>query len=245
MQEHQSIGAADEVRGFQPTWGPVMALVWAAATTVSTMVVAVAAGRLGLISAALPGDNADVEIGIALLLQIGCIAIVASRLRANPLDVLALRFPRRIVRSMLIGLALLIVSIVADFMVLTLQDFLALQSGNDENREVVARAIGRSGLLPSLALFGLIIPVQEEMMFRGLLLLSFFHTRLWFWSAAALTSALFAAAHNPGSLDVLVHAPYFISGLAFAAALRFTRSLWVPITMHALQNCIATLWWSL
>jgi membrane protease YdiL (CAAX protease family) len=246
MPEEQSIRSTHEAGGFQPTWGPVMALVWATAISVSMIVVVFVAQRRGLISVTLPNGKFDPHfvMWITTPPQIACIAIVASRLRANPLDALALRFPRRVVRSVLIGFALVAVSIAADFAFELLQYALASPNGNvpmDQSQELLAHAASRSGLLPNLALFGFIVPIEEEMMFRGLLLLSFFHTRLWFWGAAAITSALFAIGHNTASLDVLVHAPYFVMGIVFAAALRLTGSLWVPIGMHASLNCIAIL----
>jgi membrane protease YdiL (CAAX protease family) len=83
--------------------------------------------------------------------------------------------------------------------------------------------------------------VQEELMFRGLLLLSFFHTRLWFWGAALLTSLLFALIHNQFSLNIFLHAPYVFMGVAFAWALRATGSLWAPIFLHVAKNALAIL----
>jgi membrane protease YdiL (CAAX protease family) len=79
------------------------------------------------------------------------------------------------------------------------------------------------------------------MLFRGFLLLSFFNTRLWFWGAAVISSLLFAIVHNPASLNLLIHAPYFVFGLGLAMALRYTGSLWVPIGLHALKNSVAVL----
>jgi membrane protease YdiL (CAAX protease family) len=111
----------------------------------------------------------------------------------------------------------------------------------NDNQVLVEKGIHRDGMFLSLVMDGLLAPIQEEMMFRGLLLLSFFHTRLWFWGAAFLTSILFALIHNYSSLNLFLHAPYIIMGLAFAWALRWTGSLWVPIVMHSVKNAIAVI----
>ena len=61
---------------------------------------------------------------------------------------------------------------------------------------------------------------------------------LWFWGGAVISSFAFALLHNI-SVNVLLLLPYFVMGLALAATLRFTGSLWVPIGLHALKNILA------
>ena len=125
---------------------------------------------------------------------------------------------------------------------LVVQEYLVSEDDipTDKSQVLNEKFIHHDGLLLSLVTVGFLAPIQEEMMFRGLLLLSFFHTRLWFWGAAFLTSLLFALIHN-FSTNILLHAPYIMMGLAFAWALRATGSLWVPIFMHSLKNSVAVI----
>jgi membrane protease YdiL (CAAX protease family) len=94
---------------------------------------------------------------------------------------------------------------------------------------------------PSLALTllgaGLLVPVAEELYFRGLLH-GWLAERLGLWPRVLLSSALFALGHfdNAG-----VAAASFILGLLCALALERSRSLWLPIIIHAVNNSVALL----
>jgi membrane protease YdiL (CAAX protease family) len=84
---------------------------------------------------------------------------------------------------------------------------------------------------------GLLAPVAEELFFRG-----FFYTalrqRLGIAAAAAISSLVFAVGH----IDALgVVAASFIMGVALALAYEYTRSLWVAIAIHAVNNSLATI----
>jgi membrane protease YdiL (CAAX protease family) len=228
----------DQVPAFRPSWGPGMAALWALLIGLSLLPVAAMLAILGLDFPTLPDGSPNFlrmqEIGDPIAIAL-CL-IVASRLRSNPIDVLALRFPKRAVRVLkIIGLTVLATCIIS------IAVAVAFDGEEDPNQKLNTLMLGKSGLWEGLISTGLLVPIKEEMLFRGLLLLAFFNTRFWFWSAAVLTSALFALAHNPMSINLLFHAPYFLMGLAFAAALRYSGSLWVPIGLHALKNSIAVL----
>lgn len=78
----------------------------------------------------------------------------------------------------------------------------------------------------------IIAPVIEEVLFRGVLL----HRWALKWgtrSAVLVSSALFAIGH----IELLGH---FLFGLAMAALYLRTRSLWVPIAAHALNNFLVS-----
>jgi len=228
---------------FQPSWGPMMGVVWSLVLYVSAIIVALAMGDRGLIKTELPDGSLDVSAmeWVMVPFQIVGVVIVASRLRFNPLAVLALRPPARLGKLILIVLALMAATVALLVAVLVVQEFWF--SENDvpinQNQASFERFVRRDGLIFSLIMKGFLSPLQEEMVFRGLLLLSFFRTRLWFWGAAFLTSLLFALLHNPLSINLFLHAPHIIMGLAFAWALRTTGSLWVPIFLHSLNNSIA------
>jgi membrane protease YdiL (CAAX protease family) len=89
--------------------------------------------------------------------------------------------------------------------------------------------------LLSILTIGLLVPISEEVYFRGLLH-RWFKPFLGFWPRILLSSLIFGIAHfdTPG---VLVSS--FIMGVFNAFAYEKTDSLWVPITMHAVSNIFA------
>lgn len=115
---------------------------------------------------------------------------------------------------------------------------------------LVVRALGLESLLPpplpeealgsgvTRLLNSLIIvvwgPFAEEVFFRGFLLAGLIPAFGLTW-AAIISSAIFAAAHM--SLGSLI--PIFVTGLLLAWLYMKTRSIWPPITAHAIQNLIA------
>jgi len=74
-------------------------------------------------------------------------------------------------------------------------------------------------------------PVFEEIVFRGLLF-PWLVRRVGFWPGVTMVSALFAGMH----LHVPSLLPLFILSILFCVAYARTRSLWVPIGMHACFN---------
>jgi membrane protease YdiL (CAAX protease family) len=78
----------------------------------------------------------------------------------------------------------------------------------------------------------IIAPVIEEVLFRGLLLQRW-ALRWGTLTGVILSSALFAIGH----VEVLGH---FAFGVAMAALYLRTRSLWVPIAAHSLNNFIVS-----
>ena len=99
-------------------------------------------------------------------------------------------------------------------------------------------------LTAAVAVF--VIPVAEEILFRGLLqgwLVRVMHPA---W-AILLSSLLFAAAHyapSQGAYNAVIMAQLFPLGLVLGHLYRRQRSLLAPITLHGLFNAItlAALW---
>lgn len=216
-----------------------MATVWIIGIFVFTFFVPLGAASLGLVASRLPDGSLNYYAlaAIADPLAIVCMMVVASRLRLNPFDVLALRRPTRAVKFIAIALAVAAALFAVLVVALVFTDDLL----NDPNQKSNEQRVRDLGFFESLLIKGLIVPIKEEVAFRGFFLLSFFGTRLWFWGGAAISSLMFALFHNPTSLNIVFHLPYFISGLCLAAALRYTGSLWVPIGLHVLKNSIAVL----
>ena len=83
---------------------------------------------------------------------------------------------------------------------------------------------------------GLLAPVAEELFFRGFLYTAL-RQRLGITAAVTISSLVFAIGH----IDALgVVAASFIMGIALALAYEYTRSLWVAIAIHAVNNTLAT-----
>ena len=94
-----------------------------------------------------------------------------------------------------------------------------------------------NGLLPALIASAIFPAVSEEMLFRGILF-------RWLeefggsWLAIFLTSALFGAAHllNPHASVIAAVGIAFEAGVMLGAAYMLTRSLWLPMGLHAAWN---------
>jgi hypothetical protein len=94
-----------------------------------------------------------------------------------------------------------------------------------------------SDLLPALIGPTLFAAVSEELIFRGILF-------RWIedfggsWMALLLTSALFGAAHlhNPNASVIAAVGIAFEAGVMLGAAYMLTRSLWMPMGLHAAWN---------
>jgi hypothetical protein len=85
-----------------------------------------------------------------------------------------------------------------------------------------------------LLYMGYLVPLAEEFLFRGVLF-AWLRRRYAFGPAAAISAAVFAAAHL--RLDMMPIA--FLMGLAFAYLYERSRSLVAPIMMHQTYNTTA------
>jgi membrane protease YdiL (CAAX protease family) len=94
-----------------------------------------------------------------------------------------------------------------------------------------------SGLLAALIGPAIFDAVSEELIFRGILF-------RWIeefggsWAALLLTSAFFGAAHlhNPNASPIAAIGIAFEAGVMLGAAYMLTRSLWLPMGLHAAWN---------
>jgi hypothetical protein len=94
-----------------------------------------------------------------------------------------------------------------------------------------------NGLLAALIVPTIGAAVTEEMFFRGIL----FRWLEQFggsWMALLLTSAFFGAAHlhNPNSSLIAAGGIAIEAGIMLGAAYMLTRSLWLPMGLHAAWN---------
>jgi membrane protease YdiL (CAAX protease family) len=84
---------------------------------------------------------------------------------------------------------------------------------------------------------GLFAPVAEELFFRGLIH-RWFRARFGFWPGVLISSAIFAAGHADSAGVV---ASSFVLGLVLAAVYDRSRSLWLSIAVHAVNNSLAVI----
>ena len=99
----------------------------------------------------------------------------------------------------------------------------------------LANALSIHGIVTVFAA-GLIAPLIEELVFRGLLYRAW--ERQWGWLPAAIASSLVFAYMHPA-----VYISQFAAGLIFVCIFRRTGSLWGAIATHAIYN--VTIWYPL
>jgi uncharacterized protein len=111
---------------------------------------------------------------------------------------------------------------------------LELDSWREESISQGIRQAGTSGwgaLAGQIVMLGLIGPIAEEMLFRGVLQ-EVLRRRLGVWVSVLLSSVLFALFH----VDVALLAPLLVLGLILGSLKAVFRSLWAPILFHMVNN---------
>jgi hypothetical protein len=104
----------------------------------------------------------------------------------------------------------------------------------------IYRIVGKGDLsdfVPALIAVAIFPAISEELLFRGILF-------RWLeefggsWLALLLTSAFFGAAHlaNPNASPIAAIGIAFEAGVMLGAAYMLTRSLWLPMGIHAGWN---------
>jgi membrane protease YdiL (CAAX protease family) len=88
------------------------------------------------------------------------------------------------------------------------------------------------GILLSLIGIGVLVPIAEELFFRGLLY-DWFRQKTPIWAAVMITSLLFGLAHYDSWIVMI---STFIMGIALALAYEYSKSIWVSIFMHIFTN---------
>jgi len=79
------------------------------------------------------------------------------------------------------------------------------------------------------------VPISEELFFRGAIF-TVLRDHWPVWAAVLISSALFGLGHAD-SLGVV--AASFVMGVVNAIAFEKTRSIWVPVAIHAANNSLA------
>jgi len=92
-------------------------------------------------------------------------------------------------------------------------------------------------LIATVLVVGVLAGVSEEMLFRGAMLRMIVNTRLGTHLAVWIVAALFSAFH----MQFFGFVPRLVLGVWLGYLLVWTRSLWVPIIAHALNNSIVVI----
>lgn len=102
---------------------------------------------------------------------------------------------------------------------------------DDRQYQQTAQVLYAAGFPIQLAVLGVLIPVSEEMMFRGILFKRF-RERQGFWYSAICSSVFFAFMHT--NMTQTVYA--FLLGLILAYLYEKIGSLKAPVLLHILMN---------
>lgn len=232
-------------------WGPVHALLAAeliagvavGASTLVYLAITLTGNLPSEITRTGPGTfTIHYKLPLALLMAVMQVSIVVATLQAarwkgsNAAEVLALRAPVAGPWQLaLVAAAFMTIGTIVGSAVEWLAPAASLGAAR------VFLEFARTSGWPLVFVVGCIgAPVSEEILLRGFLLPALARSRLGFWGAAGVTSALFAAAHAFQYALVLL-IPIFVVGMILAWALRRTGSLYVTIGLHGLHNGVALL----
>lgn len=89
----------------------------------------------------------------------------------------------------------------------------------------------------TLVFVGILVPLSEELFFRGAIY-TWLRDRSPVWVSVLVSAALFGLGHAD-SLGVV--AASFVIGVVNALVFEKTRSIWVPVVIHAANNSLAVI----
>ncbi len=95
------------------------------------------------------------------------------------------------------------------------------------------RRLSILGALAMLVLVGMLVPLVEEMLFRGVLY-TYFTEHFPVWVAVLLSAIAFGVAHASSGRPVV--AATAVMGVILALAFHWSHSLWAPVIVHAVNN---------
>ena len=113
---------------------------------------------------------------------------------------------------------------------------LGLPLGNPQLEFLLTDNISIPGVLIMLVFGGVIVPIAEEILFRGLLY-SWLRQNLRIWPAILISSALFGVLHG----EISIAGATFLMGIILAWIYEKSTSLWPAISIHIINNSIKLL----
>lgn len=205
------------------------------AAAVAFAVLLVAGLVLGVVVGSVVGDTDDAVgslVGVAAA-QLAGLAAIAFVLRRYP-ELLRERLGL-VAASLRAMFPLVLVGIVAGEVIYLLFDA-ALGTPEDAS---ASRFEGEPAgtILAAGVLFVLVVPVVEEVLFRGVIFRAL-RSSLSFWPGALIGSVLFALVHVPDSGGLEGFGPRLLTGLIFCGLYERTGSLLPAIAVHVALNAI-------
>lgn len=142
---------------------------------------------------------------------------------------------RRMLATLLLFFLVMVLALDA-FVTSPIADWLNLSPQSEreqqiENEIVQAKQADPLSLMVSLLVIGILVPIAEELLFRGVI--QTFLTRRWgaFWGIL-VSSLWFALMH----VDIALLAPLFVIGLGLGYLRHRFQSLWGAVLLHAMNN---------
>jgi membrane protease YdiL (CAAX protease family) len=129
-----------------------------------------------------------------------------------------------------IGLSIVVIPL-SGLITTLLLTLLHLPLENPQLPALIPEGLDLGGALAMFLLVGLVVPVAEEIFFRGVIY-NFLRARLGVWVAILFSSLIFAIAHG----DLAVGTSAFVIGIAIAWVYEKSGSLWTAILIHAANN---------
>jgi hypothetical protein len=227
-------------------WGPAEMIAIAVFFALSLPLVA---GLLGLRILALSLRDISAliliqNLGFLLLAVLGI--ALRYRLPLSRLGLTARRWPLFVAVGLLVGGLTIPVSILAERAALGVATLVEGKQAAEARAEREHKDDPLSGILVSqgqgpgfywlLALLALVVPIGEEVYFRGVVYGGLRHRYGVGWALAG-SSLFFAVVHQ----QIIHFLPIAILGLVFALLYQRTQSLIPPITVHAVNNVVAVL----
>ena len=182
-------------------------------------------------------DICIVALMASYIITFGFIVFVAGLRGGTAGEVLRLKRPDDFVVNLIIGLVLLVVFF--SLLSFVIETFFArdAQQSDAQMKQIFAAIKGSRLLWGGVAIIVIGAPILEETIFRGFLLTSLANTRLGFWGAATVSSALWAMIHGyAASMAVGL----FVFGLLLSLLVRRSGSIWISIFLHGVWNGVVT-----
>ena len=181
-------------------------------------------------------DNADTFLSFALspISLIAVVLVFAGNWREPLAQSIRLEMPNRPILSFAMPLLIWIVFILALSFIATTYGF---ENQTQHRSQMYFDQLGNNVVL-ALAIMAVLVPIGEELMFRGLLMTLL--QKLSHTIVAIVVSALgFALLHiDPLFSTGLSHVYIFGMGILLATSTVVTRSIWPSIFIHSVNNSL-------
>jgi hypothetical protein len=176
--------------------------------------------------------NSSIFVGVVVL-----VGVLRGRLTLEEIGLWPARLPWNwILIAALLSIALLPIRIVLGLLVqYILTGSLEGLTNGLRTQMLTPHGPLLENFLVSFFLGGVVVPFAEELFFRGALF-TWFRRRYSLWVAILASSVLFALGHADTAAVV---ATSFVIGVLNAWLFDRTRSIWVPVTVHVVNNGIA------